>query len=285
MIGIWRCAVFTLILLSSSVAFGFVRMPPTTRHSRGVRLEKMIAGLNKNDFESMMKGGKRSLADLLGNAKSQQLRSAVASPTQNNNSPTDQGNNAPTQELNKKGSPFVRIVNIRRIPRGKPVRCRLLAKENERTFIADQLNVVGIAVLTANVTLSLLEGDQTGVQVSGDVFVQLEDPFVTLAADSTSTSDGDDSSLDQTGDDDSPLRFDDLDDDLFAIRTSFVSKLFFDPSAAILEKASRTSKQGKARERLLDFNHVDDFDDEIPPSGDIDIGDIVLQYLSMEISG
>jgi hypothetical protein len=245
----------------------------------------MIAGLNKNDFESMMKGGKRSLADLLGSAKSQQLRSAVTSPTQNNNSPTDQGD-APTQELNEKGSPFVRIVNIRRIPRGKPVRCRLLAKENERKFIADQLNVVGIAVLAANVTLSLIEGDQTGVHVSGDVFVQLEDPFVAFAADSTSTSiDGDDSSLDQTGDDDFPLRFDDLDDDLFAIRTSFVSKLFFDPSAAILEKASRTSKQGKARERLLDFNHVDDFDDEIPPSGDIDIGDIVLQYLSMEISG
>lgn len=278
---------FTLILLTSSVAFGFIRTPPTIRRSRGFRVEKMIAGLSKNDFENMVNGGKRSLADLLGQAKSQQLRSVVASPTQNSDSRTDRRSNPTsisTPELDEKGSPFVRIVNIRRIPRGKPVRCRLLAKESERKFVADQLNVFGIAVLAANVTLSLLEDDQTGVQVSGDIFVQLEDPILALATDSTLTSnDVDDPPLDRSGDSDVPLRFDDFDDDLFAIRTSFASKLFFNPSAAILDKATRTSKHEKARERLLDFNHNDDFDDEIPPSGDIDIGDIVMQYLSMEI--
>jgi hypothetical protein len=274
----------------------------------------MIRGIKENDFNALTRGKSASLGRLIADSNTRGQRQKVKDGVQTSNvAPSKSQKDIETRQLKKEipdkrnilrksetgkevldpskrnSKPFTRTVNISKIPLHKTVLCRLQANDQERDFVAQELNLIGIESLVANVSLSWIDETRSGVLVKGRLQAELVDPLQFLAhkVENSNLVEGLDSEIDfdVEKDDDHTNRIlvtlDDVQDDEYRtnlrIDSSFESMLRYHPSISTIPT---TSTQ---RGRVYEASDSDLFDDDIPSSGDIDIGAIVTQYLCLEI--
>jgi hypothetical protein len=148
----------------------------------------------------------------------------------------------------QKGKKFRRIVNVSQIPKRRSVVCRLVATEEERQGIARMIDFPTIPYFAANVTLSMV--DTYTVKVKGIIEAKLGLNVPNKAKPSV-------------------LEVEKLNPTIVevqSIKCNFESLLL--------------NNIGQEQRKVLDDE--EDFDDEVPVTGDIDIGEIVVQYFDME---
>lgn len=275
----------------------------------------MIRGIKENDFNALTRGKSASLGRLIADSNTRGQRQKVKDGIQISNvAPSKSQKDIETRQLEKESpdkrnvlrksetgkneldpskrnsKPFTRMVNISKIPLHKTVVCRLQANDQERDFVAQELNLIGIESLVANVSLSWIDETRSGVLVKGRLQAELVDPLQFLAhkVENSNLVESLDSEigLDFETDNDHTNRIlvtlDDVQDDddyrtNLRIDSSFESMLRYHPSISTI---LTTSTQ---RGREYEANDSDLIDDDIPSSGDIDIGAIVAQYLCLEI--
>lgn len=256
---------------------------------------QMIKGLNKFEFDAISSGRSKSIKDLLGDT----LSSTSTSTTRTKFNADILGDEK-NDVITANSRPFSRIVNVAQIPLYQTVLCKIKASDKERQYVADELNIVGIESLTANVSLSWVDKQRSAVNVVGNIRLKLSNPLSTLTSDEVD--DNFPSSNEELLEDltkgfcDITYSVDDSlesiqypspllpqgDDDVFTLETPFES--------CLLHKHNKVSNKSKyknrvstiAGEKVLTFDGLEDCDDEIPSSGDIDIGSLIVQYISLE---
>jgi len=125
---------------------------------------------------------------------------------------------------------FSRIVHLSKVPRSKPVSCRLIAKETERRALSERFHLGELTYLAANVTLS--RQPPSSVLIQGNIIAH-------------------------------------------------VSYTYENPD--ILSEPFETvllNNYDSGAERVA-FEDAKDCDDEVAADGNIDVGEIVGEYLSL----
>lgn len=125
---------------------------------------------------------------------------------------------------------FSRIVHLSKVPRIKPVSCRLIAKQTERIALSERFNLGELTYLAANVTLS--RRSPSGVLIEGNIVAH--------------------------------VNYDCEDPDILSESFETVLLNNYDSGA---EKVA--------------FEDAKDCDDEVAGDGNIDVGEIVGEYLSL----
>lgn len=125
---------------------------------------------------------------------------------------------------------FSRIVHLSKVPRSKPVSCRLIAKQTERIALSERFHLGELTYLAANVTLT--RQPPSAVLIQGNIIAH-------------------------------------------------VSYTYENPD--ILSEAFETvllNNYDSGAERVA-FEDAKDCDDEVAGDGNIDVGEIVGEYLSL----
>lgn len=194
--------------------------------------------------------------------------------------------NAKSKETNQQRSEFSRIINAQKIPiRGGE--CRLLANEQERIAIGKRLQCIqGIKKLSANVSLTW--EDQQSIRVSGafeihlpiclninDKNLDISDLDEELESDVTQMLQNYENKNDDDDDDDEEL-------DESIVQTSEIT-----PNETIIETISHSfdtlllyDPSDLSGNRFLDDRR---YEDQVPANGNIDVGAIVIDYLTLYI--
>jgi hypothetical protein len=167
---------------------------------------------------------------------------------------------------------FHRIINIKEIPRQTSTHCKILANEEERKYLAKKFKVTGMNYFSANFTLGWK--DDNSLMLFGKVAGQLDDSLFDLSAFNYTKEElnevasfrvGDDQAENEQKDDDEEDEEEAIDENE-TITVEFKSKLL----------SNINTKE------VIDFEKAQDFEDEIPPSGDIDLAEFAAQEFLLE---
>lgn len=171
-------------------------------------------------------------------------------------------------------SEFSRIVNVIQIPRRNGIKCRLLAKENEREKIDERFaTAFNLTYFAANITA--LWKDETSILVKGNFEARFyydidpndplttKDSFETLLLYRKAENEEENESNNTALSDDS------------------------EGDKEVVEEVDQRKKKKKRKKKAVEEPEeefatvLSDYDDEIGADGDIDFGEIALQYFGL----